>query len=126
MTERGDEHEAVPDRVLKTQAAPDVEDDAGRIKYTAENEQHERCRRERGRDRAEGEEAAPAHHEIERDRRAVETAWPEYLDRHAGERRKPYYDEQLCRPGGVHRQHESRVGRSDQQVDRRMIETAQP
>ena len=53
-------------------------------------------------------------------------AGPDDLDGDAGERSKPDGYQQDGRSGAVHRQDERGVGRCNQQIDRRVIETAQP
>lgn len=126
MAGGGGEHEAVPDRVLEAQALPDMEDDAGGIEHAADRDQDERDRRQRRRHRPDDEQAAPAHDQIERDRGAVEPAGEDKLERDAGRGRGPLHGEDGVGGRAPHRQHEGGVGRGDQEIDRRVIEPAQP
>ena len=87
MTGGGDQHEAVPDRVLIPQLRPHVEDDADGIQDAAKQDQKDRALRKRGGQLLKDEESAPAEKQVERDRGTIEAPWIFHLQKHTKERR---------------------------------------
>ncbi len=75
MTARREQHEGMPNRVLKAQAFPKMKDDTYRIKRAARCEKPQCRAGERGDDGPTKHHSAPTEEEVENNRHAVEAAW---------------------------------------------------
>src|ERR1700730_16297068 len=74
MAGGAEQHEGVPDRVLKSQALPGMKDDPETVEQTAGRNAPQRQRRQRHHHGVVQHEAAPSHRQIEPDREPVEPA----------------------------------------------------
>src|SRR6201994_299861 len=77
-----EQHETVPDHVLKAQPLPCVEDYPETVEQATGENKPERQLRQRGQSGIVGDDAAPAHREIKADRHPVEAPGKEQLYRH--------------------------------------------
>src|ERR1700692_2311079 len=74
MAGRAPQHEGMPDRVLETQALPCMKDDPETVQKAAKRDEPQWHCRQRRPPRVIDHPAAPAHRQIEADRRPVEAA----------------------------------------------------
>ena len=103
-----------------------MKDHAQTIQHAARDHEPQRHGRQRLHHGVIEHHAAPAHRQIKADRQPVEAARQRQLEHDADDRHAPHPDQQRDREDAVLQFHdERRVGRRDQQIDRRMIEAAQ-
>src|SRR3974390_624313 len=74
VARRAQEHERMPDHVLKAKPLPCVEDYPETVEQATGDKKPERQLRQRGQAGVVGDRPAPPHSEVETDRHAVETA----------------------------------------------------
>ena len=116
----------MPDRLVKGNALDDVKGDAGRIDETAGDEEPEIHCRHGKRKRPDHRDDHPAHAEIEREARRLETAREYHLERDAEAGAEPNRDEDdRTRKPSEPVRHQRRVSPGDHDEDGGMVEPAQ-
>ena len=122
----GGQHEGVPDRPVIGDTLEHIEQDADGIDDAARHQQPEIHRRQRRRQRLDHRHHQPAHQQVKHETGDLEAAGEQHLHHHAEGRRRPD-DRQDDVAGGAAEpvDRKRRVGRSDHDEDRRVIEAAQ-
>jgi hypothetical protein len=123
---RADQHAAMPDRCRPTPAIARIDDRSGGVDKSAESEQRQRGRCDRGDRVLAGGEDEPADREIEADKGTVVGAEQRELQEHAerGQRPYPLENAEAKRPAQIVAG-EGCIGAGDQQKDRGVIKVAQ-
>src|ERR1700730_10120572 len=117
MAGRAEQHEVVPDRVLKSQALPGMKDDPETVEQTAGRNEPQRQRRQRHHHGVVQHEAAPAHRQIEPDREPVEPARKYQLDHDPDNRHAPHAGQKRDGKNAVlHLGDERRIGCRHQHI----------